>query len=253
MAKKRKKDKKQDEEYEFRPPDFNEREFLQKELRDSRAAIVAVGIAVLFGVIAGIVTALNTSLVLVAFIIGIAGLASLKYIYNLLGFDTSGFTKKNWAGTAVTYFFTFLAIWVLLINTPFADLTDPGIDDVTIWVSDGATLSGIEYTKTESDTWAWTAKTEGVNPDQLIHTWNSHTINITANIADGGGIAVAEIALNSSTSEYYPMVKKSSGWYEFQFTGDWLAGKSRLEIFIHAEDKHGNERLLAPGSVGLLN
>ena len=137
MAKKRKKDKKPEEDYEFKPPEFNEREFLVKELRDTRAAIITVGVAILFGVAAGAVTALSHSIVGLAFIIGIAGMFLLKFIYKLIGVDISGFTKKNWAGTVATYFFTFLAIWVLLLNTPFLDLTDPGIDKAIVWVKDG--------------------------------------------------------------------------------------------------------------------
>lgn len=246
MAKKRKKDKKQDEEYEFRPPEFDEREFLKKELRDTRAAIAAVGVAVLFGIVAGLITALSSGLVLVAFMIGMAGLVSLRYVYNMIGFDISGFTKKNWAGTAVTYFFTFLAIWVLLINTPFADLTDPSVEKVTIWVDNGTTINGIEYDASEL---SWKPMNETIVLNQLIHTWDTYTINITARIADSGGIAVAEIALNSSTSTYIPLTKVSSGRYEFKITGDQIAGKSDLVFFIHAKDKHGNERLFAPGSI----
>ena len=250
MAKKRKKDKKPEEDYEFTPPEFDEREFLEKELRDTRAAIMTVGLAVLFGVVAGVVTAMAPALTAIAFIIGIAGIFSLKFLYELMGVDISGFTKKNWAGTVVTYFFTFLAIWVLLINTPFADLTDPSIDQATIWVSDGTTLTGIEYKKSETtDALTWIPTDPNATLDDIIHTSSSYTINITARIADAGGIAIAEIALNSSTSSYYLMTKGSAGKYEYSINGTQLAGQSVLTVFIHAKDKHGNERLFAPGSI----
>lgn len=249
MAKKRKKDKKQEEDYEFKPPEFNEREFLVKELRDTRAAIITVGVAMLFGVVAGVVTALSHSIVGLAFIIGIAGMLLLKSIYKMIGVDISGFTKKNWAGTVATYFFTFLAIWVLLMNTPFLDLTNPSVDKAIVWVSDGTISIGIAYKKSETGAMSWMRTDNNASPEGLIHTWNSYTINITARIADSGGIAVAEIALNSSTSTYIPMTKSSSSRFEYSINGAQLAGQSVLTFFIHAKDKHGNERLFAPGSI----
>ena len=253
MAKKRKKEKKQEEEYEFKPPEFNEREFLEKELRDTRAAIATVAVAVMFGIIAGVVTVLSRGLVGLAFIVGIAGIFSLKFLYQIIGVDISGFTKKNWAGTVATYFFTFLAIWVLLMNTPFADLTDPSVDNVTVWVSDGAVLTGIAYKKSESTgAMAWMRMDNNASPEGLIHTSGSYTINITAQVADSGGIAVAEISLNSSTSSYYLMTKDSWGDFAFSFTGDQISGQSVLTFFIHAKDKHGNERLFSPGSIPVL-
>jgi len=249
MAKKRKKDKKEEQEYEFKPPEFKEREFLLKELRDTRAAIVSVGVAVLFGVAAGVVTALSRGLVGVAFIIGIGGLFSLKFLYNLMGIDISGFTRRNWAGTVVTYFFTFLAIWVLIINTPFVDLTDPGIDELTVWVSDGTTITGIAYKESEGGAMTWMRTDNNESPVGLIHTDSSYTINITARISDSGGIASAELSYNGSASLFEPMTKVGSGRYEFSINGVLLSGRSNLAFLIHAKDKHGNDRTIAPSSI----
>lgn len=253
MAKKRKKDKKQEEEYEFKPPEFDEREFLKKELRDTRAAIVSVGVAALFGVIAGVVTAFASGLVALAFFIGIAGIFSLKFIYEMLGVDIRTWTKKNWAGTVATYFFTFLAVWVLTINTPFADLTKPSIEDATLWVHDGSVLTGIVY-KENASTKAleWLRVDNNAKPEAgLIRASSSYRINITARITDSGGIAVAEIALNSSTSTYFLMTKNSWGMFEYPIDGDQLAGQSALTFFIHAKDKHGNERIFGPPPIAV--
>ena len=252
MAKKRKKDKKEEQEYEFKPPEFDEREFLKKELRDTRAAIISVGIAVVFGIVAGVVTALGSGLAGIAFIIGIGGIFSLKFIYNLMGIDISGFTRRNWAGTVVTYFFTFLAIWVLVINTPFADLTDPGVEDLTIWVDDGGTMTVIVYKKSNvTGVMTWMREDNDGSANGIIHAWNTTTINITARISDSGGISVAEITLNGTASEFTPMLKEQSGRYGYEFKGDLLAGRSSLAFIIHAKDKHGNENTVIPGTIDL--
>ena len=253
MAKKRKKDKKkEEEEYEFTPPEFNEREFLEKELKETRAAIITVGIAVVFGVLAAVVTAMTPGLIAVAFVIGVAGMFLLKYVYGFLRIDISGFTKKNWAGTIVTYFFTFLAIWVLLINTPFADLADPSIDQVTIWVSVDTTLTGITYKQNSSTkVMEWLRVDNDAKPEAgLIHTTDNYTINITARIADTGGLASAEIAI-SSTSDYKLMAKGGTGKFEYRIDGGMLSGQSVLTFFLHAEDKNGNEQLFNPPSIAV--
>lgn len=244
MAKKRKKDKKtEDEEYEFTPPEFKEREFLQKELKDTRAAIVTVGIAVLFGVLAAVVTATSPGLSAIAFLIGIAGIFLLKYIYGMLKVDISGFTKKNWAGTIVTYFFTFLAIWVLLINTPFADLADPSIDDVVIWVDEGTSFKALEYDEKAN---AWNL----LKSSDALSINDTSTVNITATIADTGGLALAEIRIGSS--DYQLLTKAASGKFEYTVGGAQLSG-AFLEFTIHVKDENGNERFFTPPQITIVH
>src|SRR4030066_885510 len=137
MAKKRKKDKAEVEEYEFTPPEFNEKEFLKKELTDIKVGLITVIFAIALGVVAAIVTLLNDELVIIAFFVGIAGIATLKQFYAIVRVDTTEFKKKNWAGNIASYFFTFLAIWVLLINVPFTDHASPDIENVIVWVDEG--------------------------------------------------------------------------------------------------------------------
>ncbi|HUW42923.1 MAG TPA: hypothetical protein VMW02_01660, partial [Thermoplasmata archaeon] len=71
MAKKRKKGKPEPEDYEFRPPDFDEKEFLQKELRDTRTALLTIVYAICFGLAAGLISMMGANLAPVAFLVGI--------------------------------------------------------------------------------------------------------------------------------------------------------------------------------------
>src|SRR5437867_3500708 len=63
----------------------------------------------------------------VAFFTGIGMLFLLKWVLPILRIDTSAYKRKDWLGHGVTFFFSWLAFWILLLNPPFADLTSPVI------------------------------------------------------------------------------------------------------------------------------
>jgi hypothetical protein len=242
MAKKRKKDKKEeDEEYEFTPPDFDEKDFLKRELKDTKAALVSIGVAALFGVLAGALASIDSSIVLPALLLGVAGILLLKYIYQLLKVDISHFQKKNWVGIAGTFFFTFLAIAVLTINVPFIDLADPTVDKVIVWVDDGSpTLHGLQY---DSETSAWTNISDDTGWDRVIHS--SDTVNITAHVSDNGKLSVVEIAIVPTISTYHAMNKSAGSRYNYSIQADQFAGQD-LTFYIRAVDGSGNSILFSP-------
>jgi len=235
MAKKRKKGKEQEEEYEFIPPEFDEKEFIRKELRDSKAVIITVIYAILLGIVAGVISALSRSVVGLAFVVVIAGILSLKYIYDFLGIDTTGFQKRNWAGNIATFFFTFLSIWILLMNTPFADFTNPVVSEVVVWVDDGTSVRGLEYMYEKSNNTYWWGAINATSPAVIVSTSNQ-TINITAKVADNGNLRTVEIALGVATN-YVAMSESSTpDRYEFSVPVADLAPM----FFIKAEDSKGN-------------
>jgi len=243
MAKKRKKDKPEAEDYEFRPPDFDEKEFLQKELRDTRTALVTIIYAVCIGIVAGLISMLGANLAPVAFLVGIAGMVTLKYFYTIAKVDISAFKRKNWAGNLGTYFFTFLAIWVLTLNVPFSDHAPPTVDKVIVWVDDGTNVYGKEY---NSDTHQWTAL--NATHDPVVRANSSYRINITAKIADNGQLRSVEIAVGSVASGYHPLVSEGEQRYGYQVTGDSLSASEDLMFFISARDAADNSVLFNPAS-----
>ena len=240
MAKKRKKDKKEEEEYEFTPPNFDEKDFLRKEIKDTRTALITIGIAVVFGIVAGGISVIDRSLVALSLLIGLAGVVSLRYIYQLFKVDVSHFQKKNWLGSIGSFFFTFLAITVLLINVPFADFADPTVDKVIVWVDDGTLpLNGLEYDVAQ-EKWV---PTDPLNWTAIRAT---DTVNITAHVADNGKLSVVEIAIGSSTGTYHSMVKGSDSRYEYSFTGDQLVPGQSMMFYIRAVDGAGNSLVFNP-------
>ena len=123
MAKKR---RKHEEEEEFELPEFDEKEFLRKELVGARIMLVTV---VLAAIAAGVSYAFTlANVVVIAFFAGLALVFLLPYIVKLFRIETQGYTKRDWFGHGTTFFFAWLAIWVLLMNVPFADVTPPNLE-----------------------------------------------------------------------------------------------------------------------------
>jgi len=242
MAKKRKKGKeKEEEEYEFIPPEFDEKEFIKKELRDSKAVIITVIYAILLGAVAGAISILSPSLVGLALVVVIAGIFTLKLLYELLNIDTSGFQKRNWAGNIATFFFTFLAIWILLLNTPFADFTKPVVNDVIVWVEDGGSLGGLVYTFTKDNNTYWWKQVNESSP-AIIRTESNQTINITARVADNGKLRTVEIALGTP-SNFTAMDKSSlANRFEHSIGVDELTPT----FFVSAKDAKGHSTVFQP-------
>ena len=122
--------KKKDKGGEWKPPAFDEVEFMKKEMRAAKATIIVVlwtlpSAVLSFGLTLG-------GVAVVAFFAGIGMMFLLKWIFPLLKVDISGYKRKDWIGHGATFFFSWLAFWILLLNPPFADLTNPVILGVAV-------------------------------------------------------------------------------------------------------------------------
>ncbi len=252
MAKKRKKDKaKKEEEYEFKPPEFDEKEFIRKELRDTRTVLITVGYAALFGSIATVLAHLSNGLIGVSFLLVFVGIYSLKYLYPFLRIKTEDFQKKNWAGNVVWFFLTFLAVWVLTFNFPISDKANPKVEDIVVWVTneDTGNITAIDYEYVKSvDSYGWVARDGGPLPGILVAN-SSFTINITARITDNGVLKAHEISVGPTEGVYEDMTKDADtvNRYDYVIGGEELSGDYLL-FFIHAKDDRGNEVTFVPVS-----
>jgi hypothetical protein len=50
----------------------------------------------------------------------------------MLGIEVSGFKRRDWMTHGITYFFSWLAFWILLLNPPFGDFTPPTIQAISV-------------------------------------------------------------------------------------------------------------------------
>ena len=110
-------------------PDFDEVGFMRREIEGARAAVATIAWAVI-GALVGF--ALYSVLPVLAFFGGIAVGFGMYFIFPLLGFKTESFKRRDWIGHGITYFFSWLAFWIILLNPPFSDHTPPTIQSVSV-------------------------------------------------------------------------------------------------------------------------
>jgi uncharacterized membrane-anchored protein len=118
MAKKRRRTKPKEEEYEFVPPDFDEREFILKDIYGTKILLVVSLLAILMGIVASFIhKAWEWYGGMLLLILVIAG---MKELMKLLRFDLDLIEAKTMVGNYILFFLLSLGTWILLINPPFA-------------------------------------------------------------------------------------------------------------------------------------
>ncbi|MFA6710787.1 MAG: hypothetical protein WCR83_05650 [Candidatus Methanomethylophilaceae archaeon] len=118
MAKKRRRvEKDEKEEYEFTPPEFDEKEFILKDIYGSKMLFAVTLLAVVIGVLAsciGKVWSWYGGLLLIIVVI-----AGMKPFLRIIKLDADLIEQKSMLGNYVLFFLLSLGVWILLINPPF--------------------------------------------------------------------------------------------------------------------------------------
>jgi hypothetical protein len=128
--------KRKDDEPDWVPPEFDEVAYMHREIQAARVAVLTIA----WAVVGAIVSYLLSANAAVAFVAGIAAAFGLYFLLPLIGIDIKPFKRKDWLGHGVTYFFSWLAFWILFLNPPFGDFTDPTI--LPEWIAAGSFPSG---------------------------------------------------------------------------------------------------------------
>ena len=219
MAHKKRKEPAVKEEYRFVPPDFNEKEFLEKDIAITKTVLLSALLAVVFGVIAYFTTDIT-------FIIGLllilVGAVALRKMIELFPLDLSAVENKTWLGNGLMFFFLALGVWILLLNPPFGDAIEPQIRDLEVWVGD------VEYQR----------------PYQNVPV-GTVTFNVT--VFDNGELSKVQFSFIGSEGSW-DMVKGEDGRYEYTHTFE-VPGTYTFEIT--AVDKAGNTNTYR-SSIGII-
>jgi hypothetical protein len=130
MAKKRKKQKVEEEAYEFKMPEFDEEEYLRKELRDTKTLYITFGYGVAIAFVSFGFSFFDPA---IGALFGFIGIIFLRHIYQLIRVDTTLLEKKQWGTNIIFYIFTWLLVWIILTNPPFSDFQEPTIKSDEIY------------------------------------------------------------------------------------------------------------------------
>ncbi|MBU0497219.1 MAG: hypothetical protein KKC68_07960 [Candidatus Thermoplasmatota archaeon] len=130
MAKKRR-EKDEDEEIDFKLPKFDEAKFLAKERRNVKTLFISFifGIVIAF-ICFGFWSLLDGSIFRweLVLLVGVFNISWLRYIFARLNIDLTDFGRRGWFGSFATYIFTWLIVLTILVNPPFYDNEAPTIE-----------------------------------------------------------------------------------------------------------------------------
>ena len=131
-------------------PEFDEEEFMRKDIEGTKASVWSILYAIPAALAAfGVTVAFGAPVVALG--VGLLFLVTLRRVLPLVGVKTAAFKLRDWLGNGVTFFFSFLAFWILVMNPPFADFTAPEIHLVRIdgiVVSDGSgSVNGTNWSR----------------------------------------------------------------------------------------------------------
>lgn len=214
----------------FKFPEFDEVEYVKKELKETKGALTVVLIGVIFAIFSFVFTAFQQPGI--GFLLGLVGMASIKYILNAVKVDTSAYKLKNWLGHIGSYFFIWLAIWILLMNAPFSDFAKPTIKDVKVYANVGgnSTLCELKF-------YSEGAKAVVKNSSAV------ESIMISANITDNGGLG--NVRLVDKEGKEVCGYKRDGVEYIWEIKKRFSAGEETLKLRITATDNAGNYNIFA--------
>ena len=122
MAKKRRIiEKEAQEEYEFVPLEFDEEEFIRKDLYGTKVLLIVACFSIIIGVLCSCLQlsfADKTGLWL-GLLLLFLGIAAIKPLLKLLRFDPELLERKSMVGNYILYLLLGLGIWILMVNPPF--------------------------------------------------------------------------------------------------------------------------------------
>ncbi len=223
MAKKRKKTDQEREEREYQPPEFDEREFLHEEINVARATILAAILAIPMGAVAYFVMLYaGTGGGLIA---GVIGIYLIKIFMPFFRVEEALVKPKHWLGLISTYFFAFLAVWILIVNPPFADLAGPQVLnlDVMVELPDGTITN-------------YTIIDNGLVNFTQIDVEARVNISIRAEITDNTQLDISTVTITVGSGATVSMTHEAN-------TGDFIYEQDNLalvEIRIDSMDVKGN-------------
>lgn len=217
MAKKRRKAEEK-KEY-FKKPEFDEVEFMQKEVGNTKVALLTIIFSVPIAILAYLITL--AGMPVAAFLIGIGSIFLLRYVYQFFNIETDEFQTKDWVGNGAMFFLTWLAIWVLILNMPFSDLTNPTIGKVNMMNCPGIAEMTLD---SESDNTCTLAPNE------------TRDFTVTTTVTDNSEVQTVVIQFTSPTVSYV-MTKGSGDSYSYSLLIS--EGESRT-FHIVAEDVNGH-------------
>lgn len=182
--------KRKESEPEWVPPEFDDVGYMRQEIEGAKVALVTIAWAFVGAVIA--VVAYDYVHPVVGFFLGLMTFGALYFVLPIIGLPIAGFKRRDWASHGITYFFSWLAFWILLLNPPFADHTAPTLSALMVGPYTPSTPGALPAAGTVTCVAGTLGSTVDVNPG------TNSTLLILFRATDN--VAVARVAASLTTT-----------------------------------------------------
>lgn len=132
--------KRKDEAPDWVAPEFDEIGYMRQEMQAARASVATILWAIIGAAVSFLLYSVFAPL---AFLGGLAMGFGLYFMLPLFGIRTTAFKRRDWIGHGMIYFFSWLAFWIILLNPPFGDFTDPTVDSISVSPFRTGLMSGL--------------------------------------------------------------------------------------------------------------
>ncbi|MDR1954652.1 MAG: hypothetical protein LBP82_01710 [Candidatus Methanoplasma sp.] len=120
MAKKKRRiTEDKEEEYEFIPSEFDEREFILKDIYGTKVLFVITGLAILVGIIGALLSSMSDIGWMIATVIAFLTVLLMKKLLMLLGFRVDLLEMKTMLANYLLFLMLALGVCIVVINQPF--------------------------------------------------------------------------------------------------------------------------------------
>ncbi len=116
-----------EENYKFTPTEFNEREFILKDMYGTKVCLVTLLMGLIVGIIGGVLCNIGFSngmdyMWIIATLISFAVAGLMTRILSLLGFRPDLLETKSMIGNYLIYLALALGVCIIIANPPFTPL-----------------------------------------------------------------------------------------------------------------------------------
>ncbi|MBR6038551.1 MAG: hypothetical protein IKP53_07500 [Candidatus Methanomethylophilaceae archaeon] len=116
-----------EENYKFTPTEFNEREFILKDMYGTKVCLVTLLMGLIVGIIGGVLCNIGFSngmdyMWIIATLISFAVAGLMTRILSLLGFRPDMLETKSMIGNYLIYLALALGVCIIIANPPFTPL-----------------------------------------------------------------------------------------------------------------------------------
>ena len=121
----------------FKPPEFDETEFLQTENRSAKLIYISLSVAFAAGLVTyGFMSLLHAmdvdALFTIPLVVPVLFFGLTVYLFKRFGIDIKNLEWKKWLENGIMYFVAWFAVWLVSMNPPFSDFAEPQISEIFV-------------------------------------------------------------------------------------------------------------------------